>query len=217
MISFPPAFFITGTDTNVGKTIVSAWLMRSLGAAYWKPIQSGVIPCTDTDTVRSLTGLDESYFIPERFCLTQPLSPHAAAAIDGVQLNLSDFQLPMTTKPHLIVEGAGGLCVPINEQDLMIDLIQSLKLPVCLVARPSLGTINHTLLSLQQLRQAKIPILGVILSGRKNPSNAAAIVHYGKINLLAELDFFAPLNPKTIAQSAKIWKESHLNLTETDD
>jgi dethiobiotin synthetase len=197
-IPFPSQFFITGTDTNIGKTVVSALLTLGLGYAYWKPIQSGLAPITDTDFVRSATGLDDSYFIPERYRLTQPLSPHAAAKIDGVEIALSDFQLPLTDKPGLIVEGAGGLMVPLNDQDLMIDLIRSLNIPVCLVARSTLGTINHTLLSIAALQHAKIPILGVIINGQKNQINREAIAHYGKVPILAQLEPLATITPATL-------------------
>jgi dethiobiotin synthetase len=195
---FPKRFFVTATDTNVGKTVVSAMLTLGLNGIYWKPIQSGIEPITDTDYIRAVTQLDESHFIPERFRLTQPLSPHLSARLDGIEIHLSDFVLPDTNDTPLIVEGAGGLLVPINKTDLMIDLIQHLKLPVCLVARTQLGTINHTLLSLNQLRQANIPILGVILNGDRNPANREAIAHYGQIPILGELDILEPVNPATL-------------------
>ncbi|GAB4462355.1 MAG: dethiobiotin synthase [Elainellaceae cyanobacterium] len=200
--AFPDQFFITGTDTNVGKTVVSALLTIGLDAVYWKPVQSGLDPISDTDYVRQATGLDDSHFCKERFSLTQPLSPHAAAAIDGISIHLSDFQLP-TQLPHrhLIVEGAGGLMVPLNDSDFMIDLIQQFQLPVCLVARSTLGTINHTLLSIAQLRRMGIPILGVILNGPKNEGNRAAIAHYGKVPILAELEPFSEINPTTLKQT----------------
>lgn len=199
---FPEKFFITGTDTNVGKTVVSALLTLGLNAVYWKPIQSGLDPMSDTDYVRQATGLDDSHFLPERFTLTQPLSPHAAAEIDGVKICLSDFQLPLQLPyEHLIIEGAGGLMVPLNEQSFVIDLIRQFQLPVCLVARSTLGTINHTLLSLAQLRRMEIPILGVILNGPKNEGNRAAISHYGKVPILAELEPLAEINPATLKQT----------------
>ncbi|WP_297084986.1 dethiobiotin synthase [Thermoleptolyngbya sp. C42_A2020_037] len=198
---FPEKFFITGTDTNVGKTVVSALLTLGLNASYWKPIQSGLDPISDTDYVRKVTGLDDSHFLPERFTLTQPLSPHAAAEIDGVQIHLSDFQLPsqLSYKP-LIIEGAGGLMVPLNEEDFVIDLIRQFQLPVCLVTRSTLGTINHTLLSLAQLRRMEIPILGVIMNGPKNEGNRAAIAHYGNVPILAELEPLSEVNPATLKQ-----------------
>jgi dethiobiotin synthetase len=198
---WPSRFFVTGTDTNVGKTVVSSLLALGLKAAYWKPIQSGLEPITDTDYVRQVTGLDESHFLPERFRLTEPLSPHASATIDGITISLSDFQLPQTDKSHLVVEGAGGLLVPLNQQDFVIDLIKQLELPVCLVARSSLGTINHTLLSIAQLRRADIPILGVILNGEKNPGNRVAIAHYGQVPILGELEPLAQVNPASLNQA----------------
>jgi dethiobiotin synthetase len=188
---FPPQFFITGTDTDVGKTIVSSLLTVGLDSHYWKPIQSGTP--TDTDFIRTATGLHDTHFIPECYRLTQPLSPHAAAKIDGIHIALTDFQLP--DAPNLIVEGAGGLMVPLNDRHLILDLIQHLNLPVCLVTRSTLGTINHTLLSIAALRQAKIPILGVIINGQKNPSNREAIAHYGKVPILAELEPLPAITP----------------------
>lgn len=193
---FPDRFFVTGTDTSVGKTVTSAMLTLGLDAVYWKPIQSGLDPISDTDYVRQVTGLDKSHFLPERFRLTEPLSPHASAAIDGVEIHLHDFELPQTMPhSHLIVEGAGGLMVPLNDRDYIIDLIKALELPVCLVCRSALGTINHTLLSLAQLRRENIPILGVIISGKKNPGNRAAIEHYGQVKILGEVDFLEAIDP----------------------
>ncbi|MEM8605050.1 MAG: dethiobiotin synthase [Cyanobacteria bacterium P01_H01_bin.121] len=203
MIALPSQFFVTGTDTSVGKTVVSALLTLGLQGAYWKPIQSGLDPIGDTDYVRKVTGLPDDHFFPERFKLTQPLSPHAAAAIDGVSISLDDFELPATAKPYLIVEGAGGILVPINNQYYILDLIQHLKLPVVLVARSTLGTINHTLLSLKCLRQARIPVVGVILNGPKNPGNAAAIETYGKVSILAEIELMETVEPAMLKQQAK--------------
>jgi dethiobiotin synthetase len=200
-MTFPDRLFVTGTDTNVGKTVVSAILTLGLGATYWKPIQSGLEPITDTDYIRKVTQLDDTRFIPERFRLTQPLSPHASAAIDGVQIHLSDFQLPSTATSHLIVEGAGGLMVPLNEHQFILDLIQHLNLPVCLVARSTLGTINHSLLSIAQLQRAEVPITGVILNGPKNPSNRDAIAHYGQVPILGELELLDAINPDTLKQA----------------
>ncbi len=198
MLVFPKQFFVTGTDTNVGKTVVSAMLTIGLGAAYWKPIQSGLDPITDTEFVREVTQLDAEHFVPERFKLTQPLSPHAAAAHDGVAISLSDFNLPPVSQPYLVVEGAGGLLVPLNPHDLIVDLIKHLQLPVCLVTRSSLGTINHTLLSLMALRQAQIPILGVVINGPRNPSNRAAIEYYGQVKILGELEILDPVHSTTL-------------------
>jgi dethiobiotin synthetase len=187
---FPPAFFVTGTDTDVGKTIVSALLTIALDGYYWKPIQSGRDDrgLTDRDRVGQLTGLGPERLLPERYCLGQPLSPHLAARLDGVEIELTDFELPVGLDRPLIVEGAGGLLVPINDRHLMIDLIGHLGLPVVVVARSGLGTINHTLLSIGALRRSGIPILGVILNGPLNPENRRAIEFYGQVSVIAEVE-----------------------------
>jgi dethiobiotin synthetase len=199
---FPRAFFVTGTDTGVGKTLVCALLMKGLAAAYWKPIQSGIAEITDTDWLRKATGLPDSHFMPEAFKLTEPLSPHAAAEFDGVRINLDDLYLPHANQfRHLIVEGAGGVMVPINERQFMKDLICHLKLPVLLVARSTLGTINHTLLSLQSLRQAGMDILGVVMNGPKNKINRSAIEFYGGVNVCAEIDILPMITPQTLLES----------------
>ncbi|MEB3273095.1 MAG: dethiobiotin synthase [Prochlorothrix sp.] len=196
--SWPSTFFVTGTDTDVGKTVIASMLTLGLGGAYWKPIQSGLEPSTDTETVRQVTQLPDHHFYPERFRLTQPLSPHASAAIDQVSIQLDDFSLPAVTQPHLIVEGAGGLLVPINDREYILDLIHYLQLPVCLVARSGLGTLNHTLLSLAALRSAQIPILGVILNGPKNPSNRTTLETWGQVPILGEVEPLDTVNPDTL-------------------
>ena len=192
------SLFITGTDTDVGKSVAAAWLMEKMGADYWKPIQAGLDGETDRDVVERLSGLPKSHFHPTTFNLTSPLSPHEAARRDGVKIQLQDFILP-TSKRELIVEGAGGLLVPLNEKDFIIDLIQLLKLPAVLVARSGLGTINHTLLSLDQLRQRKIPIAGVIINGPINPGNRQAIMDYGQVDIIGEIPHLTPLNAKTLS------------------
>lgn len=184
-MEFPSAFFVTGTDTDVGKTIVSALLTIALDGTYWKPIQSGRDERgqTDSDRLRSFG----CRVLPERYCLGQPLSPHLAARLDGVEIELADFELPRV-EGSLIVEGAGGLLVPVNDRHLMIDLIGHLGLPVVLVARSGLGTINHTLLSIGALRRSGIPILGVVLNGVPNEENRRAIEFYGQVSVIAEVE-----------------------------
>lgn len=193
--NFPKAFFVTGTDTGVGKTVVSAILTLGLQAHYWKPIQSGTaaesanntVVFTDSDFIASV-GVRHSYIIPERHVFSQPLSPHLAARLDGQSISLNDFLMPDCSEmKHLIVEGAGGLLVPLNENDKVIDLIFHLKLPVLLVARSGLGTINHTLLSLSALRARGIEILGVVMNGEANAENRKAIEQFGNVNVLAEI------------------------------
>lgn len=172
--------FITGTDTDVGKTVVSSWLCLHSKSAYFKPIQTGNLYDVDTATVQKLSTKTRTY--KEAYSYSEPLSPHLAAELDGGRIDLDNICLP--DEKNLIVEGAGGLLVPLNENQLLIDLVKRLQLPVILVARSSLGTINHTLLSLEALRQRDIPILGVIMNG-ENKGNEVAIERYGKTPVLA--------------------------------
>ncbi len=196
---FPPAFFVTGTDTGIGKTVVSAMLTAGLNAAYWKPIQSGLEEQTDTQFVRETTGLSSDHFFPEQYRLQTPMSPHASAEIDGVAIDMKKFTLPDFKKfDHLVVEGAGGLMVPMNDDEMIIDLIKYLELPVLLVVRSSLGTLNHTFLSLDQLRRYEIPCLGVIMNGEKHESNRKAIEYYGDTTVLAELEPLEEITPERL-------------------
>lgn len=176
----PQRFLITGTDTGVGKTVVSALLCAALEAIYWKPIQTGAREGTDRNTVMRLARLPRSRTIPETYRFAPPVSPHLAAERAGVQIELRKIEMPLIgSKDRLIVEGAGGVLVPINKTQLMIDLMGHLELPVLLVARTSLGTINHTLLSLRALRSASLNVRGVILVGKYNRDNLNAVEHYG--------------------------------------
>ena len=193
--------FITGTDTDVGKTVVSAWAVQHLKADYWKPVQSGLSDGTDSDTIRSLLNIPAARIHPSVYELTAPLSPHAAAEIDGVEIDLSRFSIPRTHAP-LVVEAAGGVLVPLNKEALIIDLMAQLGLPVLVAARAGLGTINHTLLTLNALRARKLNILGVVMSGPLNPGNRRAIETYGKVTVLAEIPQFD--QPVTAADLARI-------------
>jgi dethiobiotin synthetase len=206
---FPKVFFVTGTDTGVGKTLVCAVLMKGLEAVYWKPIQSGVEELTDMDWLRNATGLPDTHFMPEAYRLTRPLSPHAAAEIDGVRISLNSLKLPQTGHfQHLIVEGAGGVLAPLNERHYIKDLIKHLNLPVLLVARSTLGTINHTLLSLQCLRQAGIDVLGVVMNGPRNQINRRAIEFYGNVNVCAEVDILPKVTPQTLVNAFRLYFNS---------
>ena len=182
-MEFPKEFFVTGTDTGIGKTLVSGMLMSVLDATYWKPIQAGLEEETDTEFVQRVSEADQSSIIPERYRLETPMSPHAAADIDGVKISLNDFELPVYETKHLIVEGAGGLIVPINWEHTVLDMIQQLKLPVLLVARSSLGTLNHTLLSLKELKDRGIEVFAVVLNGEKHPSNKETIEKLGNVTV----------------------------------
>ena len=189
----PPQFIVAGTDTGVGKTLVSALLAVGLGSSYWKPIQSGLAEMTDTEVVRSLSGLPADSFLPEAYRLGTPISPHASAARDGVVINLKQLSLPQV-QGRLIIEGAGGLLVPITDEALLIDVIRAWGLPVLLVARSRVGTINHTLLSLAALRSYGIEVVGVIMNGGNDAVSRHAIEFYGKIMVLAEIPILPELN-----------------------
>lgn len=179
-------FFITGTDTDVGKSVASAYVQLHLDGTYWKPIQSGLEGETDTQLVQRITALDDDRYFSPQFELNAPLSPHASAKLDGVSIELSDFTLLQSSRP-LIVEGAGGVMVPINDRSFMIDMMASLKLPTIIVSRTALGTINHTLLTISVMRLAGINIAGVILNGEPNEGNKEAIKQYGNVKILAEI------------------------------
>ena len=201
-MEFPKEFFVTGTDTGIGKTLLSGMLMSALDATYWKPIQAGLDEETDTEFVRRVSEADQSRIIPERYRLETPMSPHAAADIDKVQVKLSDFKLPEYNTKHLIVEGAGGLIVPINWKETVLDMIEHLDLPVLLVARSSLGTLNHTLLSLDALRKRGIEVFAVILNGEKHPSNKETIERFGEIPVF-EVEAMQEINSESLSEAFK--------------
>ncbi|MGI2299013.1 dethiobiotin synthase [Candidatus Cardinium hertigii] len=174
--------FITGTDTNVGKTIISSWLCLHTGYGYFKPIQTGSILGRDSCTVHQLTGM---HVYKEAFLFKAPLSPHLAASMESSQIDINKIELPKVN--DLIIEGAGGILVPINKNILMVDLIKQFGIPVILVARSTLGTINHTLLSLEALRARNIDVLGIILNGPYHQDNLQTIEFYGKTEVLASI------------------------------
>lgn len=197
-------FFVSGISTEVGKTVCSALLVKALEADYWKPVQSGDLHHTDSMKVASWNGLElpNPRFHPETHRLTEPMSPHASAAIDGIHIQLSDFQLPQTEAP-LIVEGAGGLMVPLNEEDTILDLMAQLRLPVVLVSRNYLGSINHTLLSIAQLKQRQIPIAGLVFNGPVVPSTEQVIVKMTEVPVLfriPELDHVSLPSIETLSE-----------------
>lgn len=177
--------FITGTDTSIGKTLVSTALCLKWGLKYWKPIQSGTNEPTDSNFVKKY--LDLKAVLQECYKLRHPLSPHTSAAREGVQIDLNLILERAQNLKNTIVEGAGGLLVPINKDYLIIDLIQKLKIRPLLVARSGLGTINHTLLSLEALRSRNIEPIGVVMIGDQNQSNKDSIEFYGKTKVLGEI------------------------------
>jgi dethiobiotin synthase len=188
--------FVAGTGTDVGKTTVAAWLCLHAKADYWKPVQTGSRLGRDAETVARLT---DARCLPEAVLLPEPLSPYEAASLAGVRIEPNAIRLPGTDRP-LVVEGAGGLLVPLNGTTLLVDLIARLGLPVILAAHSSLGTINHTCLSLEALRARDIPTLGVILSGEPNPANREAIERFGRTAVLAELPWLDPLDRAGLAR-----------------
>jgi dethiobiotin synthase len=175
--------FVTGTDTNVGKTVLSALLCAALDRHYWKPIQTGTSEGSDRDAVMTYAGLSETQTFSESYRFEQPVSPHLAARMAGARIDLDTIVRP-STDSRLVIEGAGGVLVPINERDLMIDLMLRLNAPVLVAARTSLGTINHTLLSVRVLREAGVRVKGVVMIGAANDENRRAIEYYGDVAVL---------------------------------
>lgn len=193
------AFFVSGIGTDVGKTIVSSVLCELLFANYWKPVQSGELDNTDSMKVNRLVSFETFKYFPEKFRLTQPLSPHVSAKLDGVRINASDFIFPKFTR-NLIVEGAGGLMVPINEDGLLYcDLAAEWKLPTILISRHYLGSINHTLMSIETLRSRNIPILGIIYVGNELPMTEDIIFTKTLIPTLFHVPIFENLTKETIS------------------
>ncbi len=197
------SFVVTGIGTNIGKTVCSAVLCEALKADYWKPIQSGELDSLDSEFVRSMTS--QTNVIPAKHLLTQPLSPHAAAEIDGIHLDENDFELPVFKKTTLI-EGAGGLMVPINKEGLcFVDLFQLWHLPVFVVTQHYLGSINHTLLTLSTLFQREIEVAGLIINGKPNKSSEEIYSSYFPEMKITYIPEFEDFSQETIAKAAQSW------------
>lgn len=175
--------------------MLSALLCAALDAVYWKPIQAGTREGTDRNTVMQLAQLPRAQTRPEVYRFAPPVSPHLAARRAGVRINLQSIRMPQIAEgKNLIAEGAGGAMVPINDRQFMTDLMRHLKLPVLLVARTSLGTINHTLLSLAALRAARLKVRGVIMVGKPDRENRNAIEHYGESQVVGEIPWLKTIN-----------------------
>jgi dethiobiotin synthetase len=190
-------FFVTGTDTDVGKTIVSAWLMVQFDASYWKPVQAGVEPETDASAVRRFAELPDDRILPEAYVLPEAMAPHEAARRAGIIIDMAKLKPPATDR-LLVVEGAGGMLVPLTDKAYVIDLAAQLQLPVLLVGRSTLGTINHTLLSIEALRRRALPLAGVVINGPETPHNRAAIERYGEVNVIAEIPWLPEVTRATL-------------------
>ena len=192
--------FVTGVGTGIGKTIVSAVLVEKLKADYWKPIQSGDLDSSDTSKVQSLVTNTKSVFHPEAYRLTQPFSPHKSAAIDGITIDPEKIILPVTDNT-LIIEGAGGLMVPLNNNFLVIDLIRQLGAEVILVSQNYLGSINHTLLSIYTLKKEHIPVKGIIFNGIEDSDSETCIRDYSKLDILGHIPQFEQTDNQTIIKA----------------
>jgi dethiobiotin synthetase len=195
--------FVTGIGTGIGKTLISAVLVEKLNADYWKPVQAGDLDNSDTIKVRQLVSNSTSVFHPETYRLTQPYSPHKSAALDGIIIDEQTIVLPQTNN-RLIIEGAGGLMVPLNDHFLMIDLIKQFNAEVILVSQNYLGSINHTLLSIEALKQRNIPIKGIIFNGEENLSTEDYILLYTQISLLGKVPVLNEINQRFVIEAGKL-------------
>jgi dethiobiotin synthetase len=184
---------VAGTDTGIGKTVFAAGLADLLGAHYWKPIQSGLEGETDSQIVTRLGGLSHDRILPEAYRLKTPASPHHAATIDGVRIKTDVLGLPDTRGRRLVIEGSGGLMVPLDGGTLYIDVFARWHVPLVLCARTTLGTINHSLLSIEALRRRDIEILGIAFIGNGNAESECAICEIGNVRRLGRLPFISPL------------------------
>jgi len=190
-------YFVTGIGTEVGKTIASAIITQALKADYWKPIQAGELDNSDRMKVETLIDNNRSKFHPEAYRLNQSMSPHAAAERDGVEIDISSIKMPHTDN-HLVIEGAGGLLVPLNDKDTILNLIETLNCEVILVSRHYLGSINHTLMSIELLKQRNIRIKGILFNGKENKDTESIITKMSGIEVLGRIDELENLNKSVI-------------------
>jgi dethiobiotin synthetase len=190
---------IAGTDTGVGKTVLAAMMTLAFDADYWKPVQAGTIEETDSEAVERMTGLSPDRIHPERYRLREPMSPDQAAAIEGMELDIERFDPPATSRP-LIIECAGGLLVPLNRSALQIDLLSRWRAPVLLAARSTLGTLNHTLLSLEALCARPIPVAGIVLIGPDHPENIESLRRWSPVPIVGSIPPLDSLNGTTLLE-----------------
>jgi dethiobiotin synthetase len=206
--------FVTGIGTGVGKTVVAAALVEALNADYWKPVQSGagdpettdVSPATDSATVREVVENPRTVVHPEAYCLRAPISPHAAARREGVTIDVSRLVAPATIRP-LIVEGAGGVMSPVTADFLVIDLIVRLRAKAVLVSRHYLGSINHTLLSIEAMRSHDVPLLGVVFNGTADPDSENVILARGGVACLGRVEEAGEVSRAFISRQAQRLRE----------
>jgi dethiobiotin synthetase len=199
-------FIISGIGTDVGKTVASAIISQALNATYWKPVQAGDLDWSDSMKVDNWTD-DKVIVLKEQFRLTAPMSPHAAAFLDGVSITQDSFVIPQV-EGNLIIEGAGGLMVPVNNEGLLyIDLFQSWNLPVILISRHYLGSINHTLLSIGALKSRNIPIEGIVFVGEENKATESIILNTTGVHFIATIPLANEVNSTFIQDQSEVFKE----------
>lgn len=189
--------FVTGIGTGVGKTVVSAVLVQALKADYWKPIQTGMEFGTDSERIKLLSNNEKSVFHPERYCFKAPIAPHASAKAENTYIDLDCINLPETNNT-LIIEGAGGLLVPLNEKHFMVDLIKKFDAEVVLVVQNYLGSINHTLLTIEAMKNRNLNILGIIISGVESKASEEIILDYSKLKLVGRVNREGNITPEVI-------------------
>jgi dethiobiotin synthetase len=194
--------FVTGIGTDIGKTVVSAVLVEALKADYWKPVQTGSFFSRDTVEVKRIISNTKTQFHPESYSLKQPMSPHAAAELEGVEIEMDQINLPDTTN-HLVIEGAGGLMVPLNRNYFMIDLIQKFDAEVILVVKNYLGSINHTLLSIDVLKSRGLKIMGIIINEEPHALSENIILQYSGLKLLGRIEKEGMIKKEVIERYAK--------------
>ena len=207
MNAFSKRIIICGTDTDVGKTIVSSFFVQGLKGIYWKPIQSGTEEGTDTKTVCNLLNLEPNRYISERYKFKAPVSPHWAAEQESGFIEPSNLKLPDLDE-LIIIETAGGLMVPLNREWLQIDQLKVWGAPIILVARTGLGTLNHTLLSLEALRHRNLVVLGIVLNGPPHEDNPKTLEQFGDTRILASLPIFNEINAKVLSHE---WNKQQLD------
>ena len=199
-------FFITGTDTGVGKTFFSLLLMKKYNFNYWKPIQTGNTTENDTLYIKNIIGIKNNKFYKSIYSFKKPLSPHLASHHENVSINIKKINKPNSDDP-IIIEGAGGILVPLNKKNLIIDLIKKFNFPVVIVSKSILGTINHTLMTINILKRNKINVFGVILNNVKNKkegnNNAKSIEIFGKVKVIGQVPFVNQITNKKIEKLLK--------------
>ena len=203
---------ICGTDTDIGKTFISALFVQGLKAFYWKPIQSGTSEGSDTSYIQQLLNIKRNRCLPEAYKFKAPVSPHWAAEKEGQSINLANLKVPNPSGP-LIIETAGGLMVPLNRKILQIDQLKIWGFPVLLVAKSGLGTLNHTLLSIEALKKRNIPIKGIVLNGETHEDNPKTLMEFCNVPVLAQIPKLKEINAAILAQQ---WEQQSLDQAFSD-